>query len=61
MTVDDNLYFRCLQVDSWRIVSGGDDKTLKVSIFFTVYSFFYIIYAGNSAMVFEINLQKKIF
>ena len=25
--------FRCLQVDSWRIVSGGDDKTLKVGIF----------------------------
>jgi hypothetical protein len=26
------ILFRCLQVDSWRIVSGGDDKTLKVCI-----------------------------
>ena len=28
-------FFRCLQTDSWRIVSAGDDKTLKV---FTVKS-----------------------
>ena len=25
-------FFRCLQTDSWRIVSAGDDKTLKVII-----------------------------
>ena len=29
------FFFRCLQTDSWRIVSAGDDKTLKV---FTVKS-----------------------
>ena len=23
---------RCLQTDSWRIVSAGDDKTLKVKL-----------------------------
>lgn len=29
-----NSFDRCLQTDSWRIVSAGDDKTLKVTLWF---------------------------
>ena len=54
-------FFRCLQTDSWRIVSAGDDKTLKV---FTVKSKASPLVIIDPVMVFstfDMDMLGKIF
>ena len=50
------LFHRCLQVDSWRIIRGGDDKTLKVrQTFPPIYSHYTM---ASTKWVFVRNTSK---
>ena len=54
-------FFRCLQTDSWRIVSAGDDKTLKVFTVKSVASPLVIIDPFMVFSTFDMDTLGKVF